>query len=147
MARPSLRTKKIERAILDGLRQGTPLAEICRRPGMPSDETWRNWCRTDDELAAAYAEAREIGFDAIAAQILPIIDDLEEEPASRRVRAEYRLKLLAKWDPKRYGDRVDLTSSDQSFRAPTLSDFYAGLAADNGALSLSSMYGGSKDSD
>ena len=37
---------------------------------------------------------------------LEIADDREEDPASRRVRIETRLKLLAKWDPKRYGDRL-----------------------------------------
>jgi len=95
---------------------------------MPSDETWRNWCRDDKDLQEAYASAREAGFDAIASEVIPIIDNISEDPSSRRVRAEYRLKLLSKWDPKRYGDRVDHTSSDQSFKAPTLADFYGGLA-------------------
>lgn len=39
---------------------------------------------------------------------MEIVDILEEDPASRRVRAETRLKLLAKWDPKRYGDKLEL---------------------------------------
>lgn len=112
MSRPTKRTSRIEKAILEGLRQGAPLAQICREDVMPSDETWRNWCKADQALSKAYADARDAGFDAIAAEVLTIIDTRDEDPASRRVRAEYRLKLLAKWDPKRYGDRVDMTSSD-----------------------------------
>lgn len=124
MARPTVRTPAIEAAILDGLREGTPLAELCRREGMPSDESWRNWCKGDAGLAEAYAGAREAGFDAIAAQVIPIIDNVDEEPASRRVRAEYRLKLLAKWDPKRYGDKLDVSSSDGSMVPVGLGAFY-----------------------
>ena len=67
----------------------------------------------DTDLAEQYGYARDAGFDAIAAQILPIIDDTNEDPGSRRVRAEYRLKLLAKWDPKRYGERLDVTTAGQ----------------------------------
>lgn len=52
----------------------------------------------------------------------------------RKLQIETRLKLLAKWDPKRYGDRVttDLTSSDGSMspqgignKGRSLDDFYA----------------------
>ncbi|MBF9150894.1 hypothetical protein [Novosphingobium jiangmenense] len=114
MSRPTKRTREIEQTVLEGLRLGTPLAQLCRQEGMPSDETWRNWCKADAELSKAYADARDAGFDTIAAEVLTIIDTRDEDPASRRVRAEYRLKLLAKWDPKRYGDRVDMTSSDGS---------------------------------
>jgi hypothetical protein len=74
----------------------------------------------DKEFAQRFAEAREIGTDCIADDALEIIDT---EPAMTggdnpkydsahvawlRNRAEYRLKLLAKWDPKRYGEKLSL---------------------------------------
>lgn len=98
------RRAEIIEAVLSGLRQGTPLSVICSAEGMPCDDTIRNWADGDAEIARAIARAREVGFDAIAMDGLRIVDDKDEDPASRRVRADYRLKLLAKWDPKRYGE-------------------------------------------
>ena len=98
-------------AVLKGLRAGTPLTVICSADGMPDDDTVRRWAESDSELAGDIARAREVGFDAIAMDGLRIVDDVDEDPASRRVRADYRLKLLAKWDPKRYGEK-QLIGSD-----------------------------------
>jgi hypothetical protein len=98
--------------VLNGLRNGTPLTVLCSADGMPNDDTIRNWAETDPDLKRAIARARERGFDAIAMDGMTIVDNTEEDPASRRVRADYRLKLLAKWDPKRYGEMLKLADND-----------------------------------
>lgn len=127
MPYPPKRTPAIEREILERLSNGEPLAEICRSAKkFPHPTNWREWCEKDEGLAIAYARAREAGEDAIAAETLAIID---EEPrlyqteggprvdpgdvANRKLRAEHRLKLLAKWNPKRWGEKVDVTSGDK----------------------------------
>lgn len=74
---------------------------------MPGARTVYDWMDEQPDVSAAIARARVVGFDKIAADGLAIVDDKEEDPASRRVRSEYRLKLLAKWDPKRYGERIE----------------------------------------
>lgn len=48
--------------ILDQLRTGAALAEICRADGMPTRETVRLWCRDDPGFAAQVLEAREDGY-------------------------------------------------------------------------------------
>lgn len=106
--RPSKYTPELVERICERLATGEPLAAICRDPGMPSDDTVRNWMERDESVSRDIARAREAGFDAIALEGLEIVDNTEEDPASRRVRSDYRLKLLAKWDPKRYGDRTIL---------------------------------------
>lgn len=120
MGRKSTFDKKTADTILDSLREGVPLAEICRAPGFPHPSTWREWCDKDEALAIAYARAREDGFDAIAQECLSIADAAErdsiateqgERPNTEwisrsKLRVETRLKLLAKWDPKRYGDKM-----------------------------------------
>eukprot|EP01037_Dinobryon_pediforme_P018753 gene18753-19058_t len=75
---------------------GIPLAELCRRPGMPCPETWRNWCRFDYGLELAYADARAVGYGAIMEEAF--------REAVRGVvfpdrRIEAKLKLAAKWSP------------------------------------------------
>lgn len=106
--RPTIRTDAMVDDIIDRLAKGEPLAAICRTPGYPHPSTFRDWCNGDEELSRRFARAREDGFDAIAESTLDIVDNVEEDPASRRVRAETRLKLLAKWDPKRYGDKLEV---------------------------------------
>lgn len=125
-ARPApVRTEANATAICEALEQGIPLAQACRELGIGVSTVY-DWKDDDKGLAGRIARAREVGFDVIASEVIPIIDDKEEDPSSRRVRAEYRLKLLAKWDPKRYGERIDHTSSDGSMSPPrTLADFYA----------------------
>lgn len=111
----------ITEKILSRLAEGEPLAVICRDEGMCDPSTWRNWCKDDENLAIAYARAREDGFDAIAIDCLHIADDNRKDVRyteddieivnsdviqRAKLRVETRLKLLAKWDPKRYGERV-----------------------------------------
>ena len=127
---PTKRHDDVEDEILKRLSEGEPLATICASDPkrFPTPMTWGEWVKSDQTLAIAYARAREVGFDAIAARGLEIVDNVNEDPASRRVRADYRLKLLAKWDPKRYGDKVDLTSSDGSMNQPKVIQFVAAKA-------------------
>lgn len=123
MGRPCLYTTDKLDEITTRLSKGEPLEVICRDDYMPSSGTVRDWMKREDigELVtAAIARAREVGFDALAADCLIIADDsggdyhagksgqeFDSEHVQRaKLRIETRLKLLAKWDPKRYGERV-----------------------------------------
>lgn len=114
--------------VIEGLRIGTPLTVICSADGMPNDDTIRDWADADAQLSRDIARAREAGFDAIAIEALAIADersrdtkvgkDGQEVPDSEwisrsRLRVDTRLKLLAKWDPKRYGEKMDVTSAGE----------------------------------
>lgn len=122
--RPSTFTQETADEICERLSKGEPLAVICRDDHMPGYRTVFDWVDARPELSAAIARAREIGFDHIAADCLSIADDTsgdvrtvgdEESPIEvantefiqrSKLRIETRLKLLAKWDPKRYGDKL-----------------------------------------
>ena len=126
MARPTKKSDKLLQEITERLSQGEPLAQICRDEGMPAARTVREWQQMDEAVSAAIARAREEGFDAIAAECLDIADDSRNDWMNRaadagdeqalqfngehvqrsKLRVDTRLKLLAKWDPKRYGDRL-----------------------------------------
>ena len=112
MGRTTTYTEDVAEEIVERLSTGEPLAQICRDDHMPAARTVGDWRVVNETFAAAIARAREDGFDRIAADALTIIDTLNEDPASRRVRLDGRLKLLAKWDPKRYGDKVALTNAE-----------------------------------
>lgn len=118
--RPSVRTLEIENAIIEGLSAGIPLSQICRTENMPTPQTVRNWVKNDDAFSLLIAGAREAGHDAIAMEILAIADDTSNDTIETKhgpipnkewilrskLRCEARFKLLAKWDPKRYGEKL-----------------------------------------
>lgn len=120
MYSPEERAKAIE-TVIAGLRKGTPLTVLCSAEGMPGYSTMRGWIDADEALSGDIARARDEGFDQIALDALAIADETAsdtiqteqgERPNSEwitrsRLRVETRLKLLAKWDPKRYGDKVE----------------------------------------
>jgi hypothetical protein len=85
---------------------------------MPAWQKIYEWMARDPDLSGAIARARDIGADAIAEEALEILDTPPERILTKtgevidsgyvtwqRNRAELRLKLLAKWNPKKYGDR------------------------------------------
>lgn len=119
--------------ICERLAQGEPLRVICRDPHMPGWVTVYSWINADQGFAERIARARGLGYDAIAEECLEIADDatgdmkpvglladmgdkaptaFDAEHVQRsKLRIETRLKLLAKWDPKRYGDRQAIEHS------------------------------------
>lgn len=123
IGRPSIRTDALCDSIIEQVSSGVPLAEICRQEGYPSTVTFYDWMRGDPDLSSRFARAREAGYDQIAVDALKIADfsgnDTTETEDGREVtnheaiqrsklRVETRLKLLAKWDPKRYGERTEI---------------------------------------
>jgi hypothetical protein len=95
------------------------------------DEKVRN---TSLMLASRFARARDDGHDAIAEETLKIADDgtndwmekqdkdgknigwqLNGEHVQRsKLRIETRLKLLAKWNPKKYGDKMEVSGPGEN---------------------------------
>lgn len=111
--RPSTFNEEIANEICERMGNGEPLAQICRDEHMPALRTVYGWQESHETFSASIARARDAGYDHIAADGLTIVDNTDEDPASRRVRADYRLKLLAKWDARRYGDKIDVTSGGE----------------------------------
>lgn len=124
MGRPSKCTPEIVATICRRLSVGEPLAVICRDEGMPNPGTVRDWMAAREDVTRAIAGAREDGEDFLAAECLAIADTpqegvettINEDGTSekrgdmlghRKLRIETRLKLLAKWNPKKWGEKVD----------------------------------------
>lgn len=115
---------EIARVICEQLSEGIPLRQICREnAGFPAWRTVYDWMGRDPELAASIARARDIGYDAIAEECLLIADTpqfgqkqvmsdegatttVEDMLGHRKLQIETRLKLLAKFHPTKYGDKL-----------------------------------------
>ena len=65
----------------------------------------------DEQFGLRIARAREDGYDRIADQCVELADLEPTDQVQvgwRRLQVDTRLKLLAKWNPKKYGDRQQL---------------------------------------
>ena len=139
--RPTKRTPEVIQRVIEGLSNGTPLTVICAPDDMPCDDTVRIWAESDEALFRDIARARDAGFDRIALDAMRIADTPIEGVETidapdgtritrkdmlghRRLQVDTRLKLLAKWDPKRYGDKItqELTGSNGGPIATTTLD-------------------------
>lgn len=88
---------------------------------MPTRELVYQWQDKDPEFSLQFARGREIGHDAIADQTVDIIDQPPERGPDGRIdpgyvqwqknRAYQRMQLLAKWSPKKYGERQAIEHS------------------------------------
>ena len=148
---------KIFDDVLSMIAAGIPLRQICRYPDMPTKDAIYKYLEDETDPVdhsrrlARYARARKIGFDEIAEEGLEIVDDatndymererdgvpeivLDRENIQRsKLRFEARLKLLAVWDPKRYGEMLKLGDPDanplqNSKSEMSTSDMAIGLA-------------------
>ncbi len=125
MGRKSTFTEEKAQEICDRLSTGETLVDICKSEHMPDVQTVYLWKTKHEQFNEAFARAREAGFDVIANDCLRIADDghndtYETEDGTRtnvdvvarsKLRIETRLKLLAKWDWKRYGEKIQTEHS------------------------------------
>lgn len=106
--RPSLYTDELLKEICQRLSTGEPLTVICGDDHMPCDGTVRDWMEKSEKVSAAIAHARARGYDAIAKRARETArgnGDSTKDVQRDKLIVDTDLKLLAKWDPKRYGDR------------------------------------------
>jgi len=137
IGRPSKYTPELATEICKRLSEGEPLRQICRDDHMPAWQTIYDWMYRDEALgengvglSRAIARARDLGYDAMAEECLVIADTpkfgqvqhmsdkgssttVEDMLGHRKLQIETRLKLLAKFNPKKYGERVQLTGSKE----------------------------------
>jgi hypothetical protein len=117
---------ELEIELVAWLSEGQTLASYCRQDGKPKYRVVYEWMADSPTFAAAVGRAREMGFDAIAEDALRIADTpqtgirtvtspdgqtvtREDMTQHRKLQIETRLRLLACWDPRRYGPKQILS--------------------------------------
>jgi ABC-type nitrate/sulfonate/bicarbonate transport system substrate-binding protein len=151
MGRKSAYTDQLADEIIADLSKGVPLLEICRREHMPEAQSVYRWCEANPDFAGRFVRARAEGYDAIAQDCVRIADDASRDiiddgrgglmqnnvgAARARLQIETRLKLLAKWDPKRYGDRLAI---EAEVNTKTLSRADALAALQSGTIDVGGL--------
>lgn len=116
--------------ILDRIAGGESLLSICSEQRMPRRGTFLLWVGKDEALQKSYAAAMEQRADTLFDEMFEIADDarndwMEKQSKSGEVfhtlnkeavqrstlRVDVRKWALARMNPKKYGDKVDLSHS------------------------------------
>ena|ERR1035437_10048066 len=132
LGRPSIYTKDLADKICLELASGESLRHICLAEGMPAPTTVHQWVLDDKEgFSKQYALARGIQAEIMFDEILGISDgsfsDIVGDDKSdgariqaRKLQVDSRKWYLSKVLPKKFGDKVDVTSDGKAIKGNSI---------------------------
>lgn len=143
LGRPSIFTQELADKVCERIAEGYSMRTVCAPEGMPSISTLFKWIREIPGFTQQYARATEERTEAMSEDILDIADDgsndlmtiqkgnqsyeIENKEVTNRsrLRVDTRKWLMSKMKPKKYGDKVDVTSDGKAIQGNNilLSDF------------------------
>lgn len=138
IGRPTLFTPELADKICHELAQGKSMRTVCKHPDMPAISTVFSWFRINKDFLEQYARAKEESADAMAEEILDIADDgsndfmvitkgdneyvVENKEWTNRskLRVDTRKWIMSKMKPKKYADKVDVTSGGEVIKGNSI---------------------------
>lgn len=113
--------------ILSEIEEGASLRSVLKRNDMPGTTIFFEWIHNDEDKAKQYARACEKRAESIFEDILEIADDSSNDTiytdkgeypntewmARSRLRVDSRKWMLGKMNPKKYGDKLDVTTDGE----------------------------------
>jgi hypothetical protein len=128
VGRPTVFTDELATTICELIITGSNLNQICKRDDMPSRDTLYRWLAEKAEFSDNYMRAckirREFQFESLQEVV-----DAEVDVKRARLKIDVIKWQLGKEEPKKYGDKLDLTSDGEKIgRGMTLEEINAVLA-------------------
>jgi hypothetical protein len=134
MAKPKEYDEAIGDEICERLLEGESLRKITKDEHMPAASTIFKWLADESNgFAEQYARAKEAQAEAMADEIVEIADAASADPQHGKLRVDARKWVAAKLKPKKYGDKLDVTSGgekmqvDEVAAATRLAAIFAGI--------------------
>lgn len=130
--RPSKYTPELAQEICERIAQGESLKHITDQEDMPTRKTVHTWLLSSDrkEFLHNYEAAREMQADVYADEMDDIARDETIDTQRARLIIDTRKWTSSKLKPKKYGDKVDLTTNGNDL-TPVLVKFVGEDATDN----------------
>ena len=113
------------------IEKGRALRNVLKDENMPSTSTFYQWLDNDEVKAKQYARATEVRADIIFDDILAIADENTNDTSINengievvnndviqrsRLRIDARKWVLSKLNPKKFGDKTDITSGGEKIQ-------------------------------
>lgn len=134
--RPTDYTQELADRICEELALGKSMRTVCAAEDMPAMSSVFKWLREHKEFTEQYAKAKEESADAMAEELLyiadtPVMGEIktikpdgsveikqDEMLGHRRLQVDSRKWLMAKMKPKKYGDKIDMTTDGKALPTP-----------------------------
>lgn len=122
VGRPSIYSQELADKICSLLAEGMSLRTICKGEDMPDKATIFRWFRENKEFCDQYARAKEASSEALNEELMDLGDEaisLAQEVDAKvssavvnavKLKADNIKWYMSKQKPKKYGDKVDVTS-------------------------------------
>lgn len=136
LGRPSIYTQELADKVCQKIAEGFSMRTVCSPDEMPAIATVFRWLRDKEDFREQYARATEERTEAMSEDILDIADDgsndlmtiqkgnqsyeIENKEVTNRsrLRVDTRKWLMSKMKPKKYGDKLDVTSDGKVLPTP-----------------------------
>jgi hypothetical protein len=133
--RPTKYSQELAIKLCAQLAVGKSLRTVCLASDMPDVSTVFDWIHKYEDFAKQYARAKEESADALFEETIDIADDsltiaqsVSDNPKlagslvqAQRLRVDTRKWMMSKMKPKKYGDKLDLTSDGKALPTPIYS--------------------------
>lgn len=123
--RPTLYNDELSYTICERIVEGDSLRSICKEDDMPAISTVFMWLDTKPEFLDRYTRAKDNQADTNTEDIQHLAKRViagEVEPQAARVAIDAYKWTASKLKPKKYGDKIDMTSGGEKI-APVLVRF------------------------
>lgn len=138
VGRPEIYTQELADKVCQKIAEGYSMRTVCTPDDMPAISTLFKWIREKPEFSQQYARATEERTEAMSEDILDIADDgsndlmtiqkgdktyeVENREVTNRsrLRVDTRKWLMSKMKPKKYGDKIDMTTNGKDLPIPLL---------------------------
>jgi len=132
IGRPTDYSQEIVSKICSEIAEGKSLRAVCEIEGMPDKSTVFVWLREHKEFQDQYARATEERTEALSEELMDLGDEAVElaqtvdAKASSAVVQAVKLKAdnikwtMSKMKPKKYGDKIDMTTNGKDIPQPIL---------------------------
>jgi hypothetical protein len=121
--RPTDYTPELGDEICAQLSGGESLRRVCAKKNMPSRQTVFTWLRVHEGFLDQYTRAKQETADALADDIEDIaigVLNKKYDPQAARVAVDAKKWVASKLKPKKYGDKLDLTTDGKELPSPIL---------------------------
>lgn len=127
--RPTKYTEELAHEICRRIAEGESIRKICDGDEMPSATTIFNWLLDTDKKAflEQYNASRAIQAENMFDELLEIADKGQGEIMRDRLRVDTRKWYLSKVLPKKFGEKIDMTTDGKALPAP----IYGGISIQN----------------
>lgn len=111
--------------LVEAIAGGTTLVDAAAEIGISVSKVYRR-LRVSPRFQEMMDLARDVGFDVIASNVRKVTrgdagfssGDVKRD----RLIAEYDFKLLQKWNPKKYGEKIEIESKNVNVEIPASDD-------------------------